>query len=76
MTVIIILHVIFLWLDRRLTDKLSNAQGESNTLQNKLKDSEQQVANMKQKLHKYVQEVKRAEDLLMEKVCRSRIVCN
>ncbi|XP_030078735.1 centrosomal protein of 135 kDa isoform X2 [Drosophila hydei] len=51
----------------RLTDKLSNAQGESNTLQNKLKDSEQQVANMKQKLHKYVQEVKRAEDLLMEK---------
>ncbi|XP_030570956.1 centrosomal protein of 135 kDa isoform X1 [Drosophila novamexicana] len=52
----------------RLTDKLSDAQMESKTLQKKLKDSEQQVANMKQQLHKYVQEVKRAEDLLMNKV--------
>lgn len=57
-----------LCLNRRLTDKLSDAQMESKTLQKKLKDSEQQVANMKQQLHKYVQEVKRAEDLLMNKV--------
>ncbi|KAH8405257.1 hypothetical protein KR222_000686 [Zaprionus bogoriensis] len=52
----------------RLTDKLSDAQVEAKTLQKKLKDAEQQVGNMKQQLHKYVQEVKRAEDLLMKKV--------
>lgn len=41
---------------------------EARTLQKKLTDSEQQVANMKQQLHKYVQEVKKAEDLLTQKV--------
>lgn len=53
---------------RRLTDKLSDAQVELKTLQKRLKDAEQQVATMKQQLHKYVQEVKRAEDLLLQKV--------
>ncbi|XP_017019529.1 centrosomal protein of 135 kDa isoform X1 [Drosophila kikkawai] len=52
----------------RLMDKLSDAQVEARTLHKKLKDSEQQVANMKQQLHKYVQEVKKAEDLLTQKV--------
>ncbi|KAL7734985.1 hypothetical protein ACLKA6_011250 [Drosophila palustris] len=52
----------------RLTDRLSDAQVEAKTLQKKLKDCEQQVANMKQQLHKYVAEVKKAEDLLMTKV--------
>ncbi|XP_017019530.1 centrosomal protein of 135 kDa isoform X2 [Drosophila kikkawai] len=51
----------------RLMDKLSDAQVEARTLHKKLKDSEQQVANMKQQLHKYVQEVKKAEDLLTQK---------
>ncbi|XP_034482120.1 centrosomal protein of 135 kDa isoform X2 [Drosophila innubila] len=51
----------------RLTDRLSDAQVESKTLHKKLKDCEQQVANMKQQLHKYVAEVKKAEDLLMTK---------
>lgn len=37
-------------------------------MQKRLKDAEQQVATMKQQLHKYVQEVKRAEDLLLNKV--------
>lgn len=41
---------------------------ELKTLQKRLKDAEQQVATMKQQLHKYVQEVKRAEDLLLQKV--------
>lgn len=50
-------------------DKLSDAQVEARTLQKKLTDSELQVANMKQQLHKYVQEVKKAEDLLIQKVC-------
>jgi len=54
--------------NRRLTDRLSDAQVESKTLHKKLKDCEQQVANMKQQLHKYVAEVKKAEDLLMTKV--------
>jgi len=49
-------------------DKLSDALVEARTLQNKLTDSEKQVANMKQQLHKYVQEVKKAEDLLTQKV--------
>ncbi|XP_052848282.1 centrosomal protein of 135 kDa isoform X2 [Drosophila gunungcola] len=53
--------------NRRLVDKLSDAQVEVRTLQNKLADSEKQVANMKQQLHKYVQEVKKAEDLLTQK---------
>ncbi|XP_017112554.1 centrosomal protein of 135 kDa [Drosophila elegans] len=53
--------------NRRLVDKLSDAQVEARTLQNKLADSEKQVANMKQQLHKYVQEVKKAEDLLTQK---------
>lgn len=52
----------------RLTDRLSDAQVETKTLQKRLKDAEQQVATMKQQLHKYVQEVKRAEDLLLKKV--------
>ncbi|KAH8242312.1 hypothetical protein KR032_000347 [Drosophila birchii] len=52
----------------RLMDKLSDAQVEARTLHKKLTDSEQQVANMKQQLHKYVQEVKKAEDLLTQKV--------
>jgi len=52
----------------RLMDKLSDALVEARTLQNKLTDSEKQVANMKQQLHKYVQEVKKAEDLLTQKV--------
>ncbi|KAH8242129.1 hypothetical protein KR026_005523 [Drosophila bipectinata] len=52
----------------RLMDKLSDAQAEAKTLQKKLKDSEQQVANMRQQLQKYVQEVKKAEDLLTQKV--------
>ncbi|XP_065721027.2 centrosomal protein of 135 kDa isoform X1 [Drosophila suzukii] len=54
--------------NRRLMDKLSDALVEARTLQNKLTDSEKQVANMKQQLHKYVQEVKKAEDLLTQKV--------
>lgn len=41
---------------------------ETKTLQKRLKDAELQVATMKQQLHKYVQEVKRAEDLLLKKV--------
>ncbi|XP_017053415.1 centrosomal protein of 135 kDa isoform X2 [Drosophila ficusphila] len=53
--------------NRHLMDKLSDAQVEARTLQNKLTDSEKQVANMKQQLHKYVQEVKKAEDLLTQK---------
>lgn len=53
--------------NRRLMDKLSDAQVEARTLQKKLTDSELQVANMKQQLHKYVQEVKKAEDLLIQK---------
>ncbi|XP_016994011.2 centrosomal protein of 135 kDa isoform X2 [Drosophila takahashii] len=53
--------------NRRLMDKLSDVQVEARTLQNKLTDSEKQVANMKQQLHKYVQEVKKAEDLLTQK---------
>ncbi|KAH8369969.1 hypothetical protein KR093_001625 [Drosophila rubida] len=52
----------------RLVDRLSDAQVEAKGLQKKLKDCEQQVANMKQQLHKYVAEVKKAEDLLMTKV--------
>ncbi|KMY99696.1 centrosomal protein of 135 kDa isoform X2 [Drosophila simulans] len=51
----------------RLRDKLSDAQVEARTLQKKLTDSELQVSNMKQQLHKYVQEVKKAEDLLIQK---------
>ncbi|XP_041674093.1 centrosomal protein of 135 kDa isoform X2 [Drosophila eugracilis] len=54
--------------NRRMMDKLSDAQVEARTLQNKLADSEKQVINMKQQLHKYVQEVKKAEDLLTQKV--------
>ncbi|KAH8380322.1 hypothetical protein KR009_010009 [Drosophila setifemur] len=53
----------------RLMDKLSDAQVEAKTSLKKLKDSEQQVTTMKQQLHKYVQEVKKAEDLLTQKVC-------
>ncbi|XP_017065747.2 centrosomal protein of 135 kDa isoform X1 [Drosophila eugracilis] len=53
--------------NRRMMDKLSDAQVEARTLQNKLADSEKQVINMKQQLHKYVQEVKKAEDLLTQK---------
>ncbi|XP_044317491.1 centrosomal protein of 135 kDa isoform X2 [Drosophila rhopaloa] len=53
--------------NRRMMDQLSDAQVEVRTLQNKLADSEKQVANMKQQLHKYVQEVKKAEDLLTQK---------
>ncbi|EDW41548.1 GM25511 [Drosophila sechellia] len=53
--------------NRRLVDKLSDAQVEARTLQKKLTDSELQVSNMKQQLHKYVQEVKKAEDLLIQK---------
>ncbi|XP_034104614.1 centrosomal protein of 135 kDa isoform X1 [Drosophila albomicans] len=52
----------------RLADKLSDAQVEAKSLHKKLKDCEQQVATMKQQLHKYVAEVKKAEDLLMTKV--------
>ncbi|KRK01930.1 centrosomal protein of 135 kDa isoform X1 [Drosophila yakuba] len=55
--------------NRRLMDKLSDGQVEARTLQKKLEESEKQVANMKQQLHKYVQEVKKAEDLLTQKVC-------
>ncbi|XP_022211364.2 centrosomal protein of 135 kDa isoform X2 [Drosophila obscura] len=51
----------------RLMDVLSDAQVEARTLQTKLKESELRVANMKQQLHKYVQEVKKAEDLLLQK---------
>ncbi|KAH8270271.1 hypothetical protein KR018_006445, partial [Drosophila ironensis] len=54
--------------NKRLVDQLSDAQVEAKTSLKKLKDSEQQVANMKQQLHKYVQEVKKAEDLLTKKV--------
>lgn len=63
-------HTIYIYVaqHRRLTDKLSDAQVELKTLQKRLKDAEQQVATMKQQLHKYVQEVKRAEDLLLQKV--------
>ncbi|XP_026833676.1 centrosomal protein of 135 kDa isoform X2 [Drosophila erecta] len=53
--------------NRRLMDKLSDAQVEARTLQKKLEESEKQVVNMKQQLHKYVQEVKKAEDLLTQK---------
>ncbi|BFF96489.1 centrosomal protein of 135 kDa [Drosophila madeirensis] len=56
----------------RLMDVLSDAQVEARTLQKKLKESEQKVANMKEQLHKYVQEVKKAEDLLLKKVCSTR----
>ncbi|KAH8261538.1 hypothetical protein KR044_010915 [Drosophila immigrans] len=52
----------------RLVDRLSDAQVEAKSQHKKLKDCEQQVANMKQQLHKYVAEVKKAEDLLMTKV--------
>ena len=42
-------------------------------MKRKLKDSEKDVERLKQQLKQYVMEVKRAEDLLMEKVCS--IVC-
>ncbi|EDW26231.1 GL24738 [Drosophila persimilis] len=52
----------------RLMDKLTDAQVEARTLQKKLRESELKVANMNEQLHNYVQEVKKAEDLLMQKV--------
>uniref|UniRef100_A0A1A9X335 Centrosomal protein of 135 kDa n=1 Tax=Glossina brevipalpis TaxID=37001 RepID=A0A1A9X335_9MUSC len=50
-----------------LTNNLAESQAEIITLKKLLKDSEGEVIRLKQQLRQYVQEIKKAEDLLMHK---------
>ncbi|ETN60363.1 hypothetical protein AND_008010 [Anopheles darlingi] len=51
----------------RLTNDLTDALGELTLTKRKLKDSQQEVEGMKSQLREYVQEIRRAEELLLAK---------
>ncbi|XP_036326953.1 centrosomal protein of 135 kDa-like [Rhagoletis pomonella] len=51
----------------RLSNELAERQAEILTLKRKLKDSDFEIEQLKQQLHQYVAEVKKAEDLLSRK---------
>ncbi|XP_073839342.1 centrosomal protein 135kDa isoform X2 [Musca autumnalis] len=51
----------------RLSNDLAESQAEVSTLRKQLKDSEKEIERLKQQLRKYVEEVKKAEDLLLNK---------
>lgn len=50
-----------------MTNDLAESQAEIVILRKQLKDSEREIDRLKQQLRKYVEEVKKAEDLLMDK---------
>lgn len=53
--------------NRRLTNELADMECKNSLLKIKLDESEKEVDNVKKQLQQYVQEVRRAEDLLLRK---------
>lgn len=54
--------------NRRLQDDLASAIKDCHTARRELGNEKQEVDNLKRQLQQYVNEVKRAEELLMKKV--------
>lgn len=53
---------------RRLTNELADSECSNALLKSKLSESENEVDKLKKQLQQYVQEVQRAEELLLRKV--------
>lgn len=54
--------------NRRLTNELADMECKKSLIKIKLDESEKEVDKVKKQLQQYVQEVQRAEDLLLKKV--------
>lgn len=54
--------------NRRLTNELADMECKNSLIKIKLDESEKEVDKVKRQLQQYVQEVQRAEDLLLKKV--------
>lgn len=53
--------------NRRLTNELADVECTSGVIKSKLSESEKEVDKLKRQLQQYVQEVQRAEELLLRK---------
>lgn len=61
--------------NRRLTNELGDLECCSRATKSKLIESEKEVDKLKNQLQQYVQEVQRAEDLLLRKVENFQFFC-
>lgn len=59
---------VFYVINSRLVNELSDQTTEQQVMVSRLKATEKEVERLKGQLQQYVQEVERAEDLLMRKV--------
>lgn len=59
---------------RRMTNELADSECSNGLLKAKLSESENEVDKLKKQLQQYVQEVQRAEELLLRKVTKKKLV--